>query len=125
MSPDPEQDTEVYRGGLLHVRDAACDRCLFGANRLVDGARARELIASARGRDGGSFICHRNQVTDEPPAICAVYFERYAKEDWLLRLAIDLNIIERVTTRESSNATDDLRTEHLDARGDRGEVEGG
>jgi hypothetical protein len=116
MSPDPDaQSTEVYRGGRLHVRDAACDRCLFGSARLVDGARAREIVAAARSREGGSFICHRSMVSDEPPAICAVYFDHFAREDWVLRLAIAMDIVDRVTTGESNGAHDQLRTERLDA----------
>src|SRR6476469_1730982 len=125
MSPDPDaKDTEVYRGGRLHVRDAACDRCLFGTDRLVDGARARELIAAARSREGGSFICHRNQVTDEPAAICAVYFERFAREDWVLRLAVAMEIIEWVSMGEgASNANGNaIRAKHVDAGEDRGET---
>lgn len=89
--------TEVYQDGKVHVRAEQCDRCLFSRDRLVDGGRARELIAAARAEDGGSFICHRAQLhPDEHTAICAVYFDRYADDDWILRLAKTTGIIDRV-----------------------------
>jgi hypothetical protein len=115
-------ETEVYRDGLLHVRGEPCDRCLFGADRLVDGPRARAIIRDARAREGGTFVCHRSQIADVGPAICSVYFDRFAKEDMLLRLAIAMNIVQRINehnqgeTSAEAEAGDEhqLRAERLD-----------
>lgn len=86
-------DVEVYRDGLVHVRAEQCDRCLFSKDRLVPGSRARALIASARETPGGSFVCHRAHVSDEGQAICCKFWDEYAMEDGILRLAIHQGIV--------------------------------
>jgi hypothetical protein len=97
MTPGP------YRDGLVRVRADQCDRCLFGPDRLVDGRRAREIVADARATEGGSFLCHRSQIHDEPVAICATYFDRFADEDWILSLAKRLGIVRRVAAEHTEN----------------------
>jgi hypothetical protein len=87
---------EIYRDGAVHVRAEACDHCLFSADRLVPGALAREIVASTRAETGSSFICHRNQVSDEHEAICATWWESFADEDWMLRLAKATGIVKRI-----------------------------
>ena len=87
---------EVYREGKVHVRATKCGNCLYSKNRIVDGARARQLTADTRAEDGSSFICHRSMVSDEPEAICAEWFEHFGGEDPIFRLAIAMGIIERV-----------------------------
>lgn len=84
---------EIYRDGKVHVRAAQCDHCLYSRDRLVSGERARELTADTRAESGSSFICHRSQISDEPEAICAVWFERFGREDWIIRTAIAAEII--------------------------------
>jgi hypothetical protein len=88
--------TDVFYDGKVHVRAVQCDRCLFGPARLVSGARARAIVTSSQETEGGSFICHRGQVSDEPTAICAVWWERFAMRDNLFRLAVALDVVERV-----------------------------
>jgi hypothetical protein len=88
---------EVYDNGRVHVRRERCDRCLFSADRLVSGRRARELVSSTRSTEAGSFVCHRSSIyPQEHTAICRVWFDRYAMEDWVFRLAVALKIIEEV-----------------------------
>ncbi len=86
----------VYRDGKLHVRAEQCGNCLYSKDRLVDGARARDITAETRGTEGGSFVCHRSQVSDEPEAVCSVWFDRFAEEDAIMRLAIAADIVERI-----------------------------
>jgi len=86
----------VYRNGKVHVRAEQCDHCLYSADRLVSGERARQLTTDTRGEVGASFVCHRSQVSDEPEAICAVWYERFGAEDPILRLAEAFDRIERV-----------------------------
>ena len=88
--------TRVFRDGLVHVRAEQCDHCLFSRDRLVDGARAREIVAATRAEDGASFICHRNQVSDDPEAICKAWFDLYATDDPVFRLAVALDKIKEV-----------------------------
>jgi hypothetical protein len=86
----------VARDGKVHVRASQCGNCLFSKDRLVPGERARELIRDTRAEEGSTFVCHRSQVSDEPEAICHTWFEKYAQEDAWLRLAIGMDLIERV-----------------------------
>ena len=86
----------VYEEGRVHVRATECDHCLLSADRLVSGKRARELITSTRATAGGSFICHRSQISDEHEAICRAWFDRFAGEDPILHLAVAMNIITEV-----------------------------
>ena len=89
-------DAQVWRDGRVHVRASQCGNCLLSKDRLVPGDRARQLIADTRAEDGASFICHRSQISEEPEAICSEWFDRFAREDAILRLAIAMDVIERV-----------------------------
>lgn len=95
---------EVFRDGKVHVRGSQCDACLLSRDRLVSGARARDLISSTRETDGGSFICHKSQVTAEPESICGAWFERFADEDPILSLAKAMGVIEYIDTEETADA---------------------
>jgi len=86
--------SEVYRNGKVHVRGSQCGNCLYSKDRLVPGKRARQLTADTRAVSGSSFICHRSQVSDEGEAICRVWFDQFADEDPILRLAKAMNVIE-------------------------------
>lgn len=97
MIPEEVPAVEVFVGGRLRVRAAQCSACLFSRDRLVGGSRAREIVAETRAQDGSSFICHRGQVyPGEVNAICAVWWDRYSDEDWIMRYAKQLGIVERV-----------------------------
>jgi hypothetical protein len=88
--------SEVYRNGKVHVRGAQCGNCLYSADRIVSGERARQLTTATRAEVGSTFICHRSQVSEEPEAICSVWFERFAKEDPILMLAVAWDAVEYV-----------------------------
>lgn len=87
--PEP---VHVYRDGKIYVRGAQCGRCLFSRERLVDRERARDLIQSTLASEG-PFVCHRSQVSDEPEAICHVWFNTYGERVMELRLAVALDMI--------------------------------
>ena len=42
---------------------------------------------------GGSFVCHRGQVSDEPTSICRAWWDRYAMRDMVLRLAVASGVV--------------------------------
>lgn len=86
----------VYRDGHVHVRASQCDHCLFSAERLVPGARARQIVSDTRAESGGNFVCHRNQISDEPEAICRVWWDRFSTDDPICRAAIMLGIVREV-----------------------------
>lgn len=89
----------VYRDGKVYVRANQCDRCLFSKARLVDRDRAAALIQSTL-VDGGSFVCHRHEVSDEPESICSIWYQRYGSRVMELRLAEVLGVIEMVEGAE-------------------------
>lgn len=96
---------DVYRDGRVHVRASQCDNCLLSRDRLVPGERARQLISETRAEVGSSFICHKHQVSDEPEAICSAWFDRFGMEDPILRLAVAMDVIERVEPDKSTGPT--------------------
>jgi hypothetical protein len=96
VTDDETPRVNVYRDGAVHVRAEQCANCLLSRDRLVDGARARDLIRETRAAEGGSFVCHRSQVSDEPEAICRAWWDRYAMEDMTLRMAVAFGIVKEV-----------------------------
>ena len=87
---------QVYEDGKVHVRSEPCDHCLLSRDRLVSGERARQLVSSTRATEGGAFICHRGQVSAEHTAICRAWWDRFADEDAVLRLAKGMGIVVEV-----------------------------
>jgi hypothetical protein len=96
-------ESQVYRDGRVHVRSEQCGHCLYSKDRLVSGERARALTTETRAEVGSSFICHRHQVSDEPEAICSVWFERFGGEDPLMRMAMAMGVIEYVNPERESD----------------------
>jgi hypothetical protein len=96
-------EANIYRDGRIHVRGEKCHNCLYSPDRLVSGARARELTTETRAEVGSTFICHKSQVTDEPEAICSEWFRNFGKEDPLLRLAMAWGVIQYVDVQGESN----------------------
>lgn len=88
--------TKIYRDGKVHVRAEECARCLYGPARIVSGSRARQITRGTRGVVGSSFICHRNQTDGEPEAICAGWWDRFAADDPVFRMAHIAGCVERV-----------------------------
>lgn len=98
----------VYRDGKVHVRSEQCENCLLSQARLVDSDHARELVAETRTTEGGAFICHKNQISDDPEAICAAWWALFSDEDWILRLAKTTDNVKyvrgvRPTTKEGTD----------------------
>lgn len=90
-------DVNVFRNGAVHIRASACDQCLLSRDRIVSGARARQLITDTRAETGSSFICHKSQVSDEPESICRSWWDQFATEDPILRMAIAMDIVTEVS----------------------------
>lgn len=96
------EGVEVYRDGRIHVRANPCHNCLYSKDRLVDGARARQITTDTRAEVGKTFICHRAKVSDEPETICASWFDKFGMEDPILRMAVGMDVIERVEIDEQA-----------------------
>lgn len=89
-------EVNVFRNGKVHVRATPCDKCLYSKDRIVTGDRARQLTTDTRAEVGSTFVCHRSQVSDEPETICASWFDNFGMEDPILRLAVAMDVVERV-----------------------------
>jgi hypothetical protein len=59
----------------------------------VDGPTKRSIIERTRAEEGSTFPCHRSQVSDEEPSICRAWFDAFGAEDWILRWAVNLDIV--------------------------------
>ncbi len=88
--------TQVYRDGKVHVWAQECAHCLYGPDRIVSGRQARQITADIRSQAGAAFICHRSQVSDDPEAVCRGWYDRFAMEDPVFRLARVAGVIEEV-----------------------------
>ena len=83
----------------LKVYDKACNECLFSKRRIVDEARAKQLIADALEQDS-FFICHKSTIRDEV-VCCRAFYEQHRCDTVALRLATLLNGVEFVPLPEA------------------------
>jgi hypothetical protein len=87
----------VFRDDHVHVCARMCDTCIFhSGNRMqLKSGRVREMVDSARSKEGGTIVCH--STLDGNNAICRGYWDRFAQQDVLIRLAIVMNRIREIT----------------------------
>lgn len=84
----------VYRDGEVHVLAEKCRTCIFGPNRPVSAGRVRGMVEQTQAEDGGNIPCHSTLF--EPGvdnAICRGWWDRYADQDVLMRLAQAMEIV--------------------------------
>lgn len=84
---------DIAYDGHVWVRGSKCDACLYSPDRIVDGQRARDITTQTRGEEGASFICHKGQVSDEPNSICRGWWDAFADEDNMMRMAKSMGLI--------------------------------
>lgn len=90
-----------YRDDKVHVMAEKCSTCVFRPGNLMDlkPGRVKDLV---RGNldDESALICHKTLAYSpgQPDgAICSGFFDAYAQDSTTLRLAIAMDIIERVS----------------------------
>lgn len=92
---------DTYRDGKVHVLSEKCAQCAFTPQRIVPGARVASIVRETKDVEGAHFICHETTIAQQGDAICAGWFDRFADQDPLLRLAGSMGIIERVQPKGS------------------------
>jgi hypothetical protein len=90
-----EETLDIFRDGEVHVLADKCGTCIFKpASRPVEGARVAELIRGTRDEVGATVPCHKTLYGQaEHNAICRGWWDRFADRDYILRQAMDLDII--------------------------------
>lgn len=87
---------DIYRDGRVHVLAEACETCIFKPHtRPVDGARVAEMVRATRNEHGATVPCHHTLYgMAEHNAICRGWWDRFAKDDHILRTAMRWDMIE-------------------------------
>jgi hypothetical protein len=75
------------------VAATRCRECLFGANRIVSGARAAQLLDQCRKNDT-HFVCHK--FSQEGRDVCCRGFFETQPPTQLMRVAGRLGVIRDV-----------------------------
>lgn len=76
----------------MKVMARNCDECLMTKDRIVSGARAREIIAETKRKDC-HFICHKATLAGEDVA-CHGHAKQFVPQ--LYRIAGRLGMIEEI-----------------------------
>lgn len=89
---------EVYRDGRVHVMAERCSTCILrpdGSIRehLAPG-RVKQLVEENRAA-GAAPACHHTTYGQDPKgeAVCRGYFDLFAEDTAVLRLAVALDVI--------------------------------
>ncbi len=91
-------DTDVYRGGKVHVQASKCSTCIYRPGNLMKLQEGRKDSMQAEAIEGGGVIpCHQTieAYSGERGAesVCRGFFD-VAKHEGLLAVAERLNIVE-------------------------------
>lgn len=86
----------VFRDGRVHVLAEQCATCIFrpGNPMHLQPGRVKGMVDACRETDGGNIPCHSTLGGDR--AICRGFWDAYAAEDPILRLAQALDVVEEV-----------------------------
>ena len=85
----------VYRDGQVHVLSEKCATCIFRPHeRPVSGARVAGMVRATKDEPGATVVCHHTLYRDvDEHAICRGWWDRFAVEDPILRLAVATGIV--------------------------------
>ena len=92
---------DTYRDGKVHVVSERCNTCIFSpGKRFVEGKRVAELVSETKDEPGSTVTCHKTIYNDLDNAICRGWYDHFAKQDPILRLAKAMEIIEEQELEE-------------------------
>jgi hypothetical protein len=88
----------VYRDGHVHVLSEKCATCIFRPHeRPVSGARVAGMVRDTKDTAGATVVCHHTLYTPvEENAICRGWWDRFADQDPILRLAQATGVVREV-----------------------------
>lgn len=87
---------------MVRVMGERCDRCLFGPDRLVRGARMAEIVRGCR-EDGNHFVCHIGTLNGRQDVWCRGWWETQETEQ-MRSFAEMLGAVEYVTEEQVQSA---------------------
>lgn len=82
----------VYRDGKVYVCAEKCSTCIFRPGNLMHlrHGRVQEMVKATK-EDGATVVCHK--TLDGDNAVCRGWWDAYADQDYVLRLARMVGII--------------------------------
>ena len=89
----------------LKIMSEQCDQCLFSANRIVSGKRAKQVIQDCLKTDT-HFQCHKATIAGENVA-CKGFVDTFAGDVFPVRLALILGLVEYVQPNAGSRPVAD------------------
>jgi len=79
----------------LKVYSECCKNCLLSKDRIVSGARAKDIIQNCI-QEQTHFICHKSDKT-----LCKTFFDKFGHYSQMVRISERLNMIEFVEQPEA------------------------
>ena len=89
---------KVYRDGRVHVMAERCATCILrpdgSIRERLEPGRVKQLVEENRAA-GAALACHHTTYGQgaRGEAVCKGYFDLFADETRLLRLAVELDVI--------------------------------
>ena len=75
----------------MKVYKESCKNCLLSKDRIVSGARAKQIIKDCT-KDQSYFICHKASI-DNKDICCKSFFDKLGHTSQLVRIATRLNAV--------------------------------
>lgn len=88
--------SDIFRDGTVHVLADKCGTCIFTTNRPVDGARVAGMVRDTKDEVGATIPCHSTlyRPGKQENAICRGWWDRFADDDPILRMAQSQGVVE-------------------------------
>jgi hypothetical protein len=82
-------ESDIFRGGKVHVLSEKCASCIFTTDRPVEGARVAQMVRDTKDEPGATVPCHSTMYRPgkKEHAICRGWFDRFAEADPILAMA--------------------------------------
>lgn len=88
--------SNVFRDGQVHVLAEQCKTCIGRPGNLMQlpAGRVKGMVDACRATEGGNIPCHSTLYRDGVDnAICRWFWDTYAGQDNLFRLAVIMGIV--------------------------------
>lgn len=83
----------------LEVFETCCKNCLLSPDRIVSGARAKQIISDCVSKQT-HFICHKATM-DGKEVVCRTFYDRLGQHSQMVRIAERLGMIRFVEQLDS------------------------
>ena len=87
----------------LKVYKECCGNCLLSKDRIVSGARVKEIIQGCA-KDQSYFICHKASMNNDD-VVCKTFFDRLGHVSQMIRIAERMNMVEFIEQPNAKKLT--------------------